>query len=304
MPIPATKDISQQKDFPWLSLLLGVGLFLICYLFGVALRDILSTFAPTSITGNLLDIRSGRNFYRLLQGLSTITTFGLTAFFWSFYSNPNPLQRSIETKKFVSTLFLTLLILVLIQPLIQGLIFQPDGLPISSEWQESLTLKDKQLNSRILQLLNDQDLWGIAGNLIVFCLLPAVFEELLFRKYLTGTLMRVMHPQLAVWLGAIVFSAMHFSITGFLARMILGAILGYFMLWTGNTKISIVGHFLHNLINMTVGILVLRDVLPRSILHPNHYNISAVVFSLVCSIVLLYIFARLWKNHFLDQKHE
>ncbi len=116
--------------------------------------------------------------------------------------------------------------------------------------------------------------------------------------------MRVMHPQLAVWLGAIVFSAMHFSITGFLARMILGAILGYFMLWTGNTKISIVGHFLHNLINMTVGILVLRDVLPRSILHPNHYNISAVVFSLVCSIVLLYIFARLWKNHFLDQKHE
>jgi membrane protease YdiL (CAAX protease family) len=56
------------------------------------------------------------------------------------------------------------------------------------------------------------------------------------------------NKHLAVWLSAIVFSAIHIQFFGFFPRMLLGAYLGYLFLWTGSLWTSVLAHFLNNAI--------------------------------------------------------
>ena len=54
------------------------------------------------------------------------------------------------------------------------------------------------------------------------------------------------NKHIAVWLAAILFSAIHFQMQGFIPRMLLGAFLGYFYLWTNNLWVSIFAHLVFN----------------------------------------------------------
>jgi hypothetical protein len=84
-------------------------------------------------------------------------------------------------------------------------------------------------------------------NLIIIAIIPAIGEELLFR----GVLQRQINiwsknGHLAVWIAAFVFSAIHLQFYGFLPRLILGALFGYFYLWSNNLWVPIIAHFINN----------------------------------------------------------
>lgn len=84
-------------------------------------------------------------------------------------------------------------------------------------------------------------------NLFIVGLVPAITEEFFFRgllQRLFQTWMRNGH--IAVWISAILFSSIHMQFDGFIPRVLLGALFGYFLLWTGNLKLSIFAHFLNN----------------------------------------------------------
>ncbi len=51
---------------------------------------------------------------------------------------------------------------------------------------------------------------------------------------------------MAVWVTGAIFSALHLEFFGFLPRMMLGVVLGYIFLWSGNLWYSIVGHMVNN----------------------------------------------------------
>jgi hypothetical protein len=50
----------------------------------------------------------------------------------------------------------------------------------------------------------------------------------------------------AVWITAMLFSLIHVQFYGFLPRMIMGALLGYFVVWSGSLWTSILAHFINN----------------------------------------------------------
>jgi membrane protease YdiL (CAAX protease family) len=84
-------------------------------------------------------------------------------------------------------------------------------------------------------------------NLLVVAALPAVGEELLFRGLVQRSVERWSgRSHLAVWITAVVFSAVHMQFEGFLPRLLLGAALGYLFLWTRNLWAPIVAHFVFN----------------------------------------------------------
>ena len=84
-------------------------------------------------------------------------------------------------------------------------------------------------------------------SVIVIALLPAVFEETLFRGGIQNLLSRWLKiPVLAVVITAIVFSAVHGSYLGFLSRFALGFVLGWVYYRTGNIWLNIIGHFFNN----------------------------------------------------------
>ncbi len=84
-------------------------------------------------------------------------------------------------------------------------------------------------------------------NLFVMALMAALSEEIFFRGILQKVLIEcTRNKNVAIWMGAALFSAFHMQFYGFIPRMLMGAYLGYLFLWSGSLWPGMVAHFLNN----------------------------------------------------------
>lgn len=86
-------------------------------------------------------------------------------------------------------------------------------------------------------------------NLLVLAILPGIGEELAFRGVLQS-LFRNRH--VAVWVTAFVFSFVHFQFYGFIPRLLLGALFGYVLLWSGRLGLCMLMHATNNALSVLV----------------------------------------------------
>lgn len=85
-------------------------------------------------------------------------------------------------------------------------------------------------------------------NILVMALIPAICEEFVFRGVFQSLLSKAFgNIHLGVWVAAALFSAIHLQFYGFIPRMLLGAIFGYLIVWTGSIWPSVIAHFTNNL---------------------------------------------------------
>ena len=81
----------------------------------------------------------------------------------------------------------------------------------------------------------------------MIAILPAIGEELVFRGMLQPELQRATgNIHAAIWISAIMFSAIHLQFFGFVPRMLLGVMFGYLYYWSGNIIIPMLAHFVNN----------------------------------------------------------
>jgi uncharacterized protein len=121
-------------------------------------------------------------------------------------------------------------------------------------WEEWMKGKEKESAFAAEALLKDKSVGGLIGNLLTIAFTAAFCEELFFRGMMQKTLMKAkVNPHLAVWITAIIFSAIHLQFYGFLPRLFLGAILGYLFYFSGKIWISIIAHFVNNAMVVVVG---------------------------------------------------
>jgi membrane protease YdiL (CAAX protease family) len=97
-----------------------------------------------------------------------------------------------------------------------------------------------------------------AVGVLVIALVPAVAEELVFRGVIQKNLVRWFSPHVGVWLGAAIFSAIHMQFFGFVPRFVLGLVLGYLYLWSGNILVSMAAHFTQNALQLLILYLTQR----------------------------------------------
>lgn len=84
-------------------------------------------------------------------------------------------------------------------------------------------------------------------NLLLIGVIPALGEELLFRGVLQQQLEKwFRNGHLAIWVTALIFSAVHLQFAGFIPRFLLGAILGYLFYWSRNLWVPILAHLVFN----------------------------------------------------------
>ncbi len=88
---------------------------------------------------------------------------------------------------------------------------------------------------------------------LVFALLPALCEELLFRGALLGLLRRSLHPALACLLVGLLFGLLHLHVVRILPTGVLGVLLCVAALRSGSLWVPVVIHALHN------GVLVIAS---------------------------------------------
>ncbi|MDR0422019.1 MAG: CPBP family intramembrane metalloprotease [Proteiniphilum sp.] len=121
-------------------------------------------------------------------------------------------------------------------------------LPASMHEVEQMmrSMEDAALETSSL-LLSGRSAGRLILNLLIVGGVAALSEEMFFR----GALQQFIHERyarghVAVWVSALVFSAVHFQFYGFLPRLLLGGLLGCLFLYTRNLWIAVLFHFINN----------------------------------------------------------
>ena len=101
-------------------------------------------------------------------------------------------------------------------------------------------------------------------NILIIGVMAGLGEELLFR----GTIQRMlttsgMNPHAAIWIVAVLFSAIHMQFFGFLPRLLLGAYFGYLLVWGRSVWLPAGAHALNNSIYVVAMWLYKREGTPE-----------------------------------------
>lgn len=136
------------------------------------------------------------------------------------------------------------------QPLINWLAYANGKMHLPSfmhETEEWMRRSENTLKVITEAFLADKSMGGLILNLFIVAFLAAVGEELFFRGVLQTTLKSVITGKhAAVWITAIIFSAVHMQFYGFIPRVLLGVVLGYLFQWSGSLWVPILVHFVNN----------------------------------------------------------
>ncbi len=93
-------------------------------------------------------------------------------------------------------------------------------------------------------------------NLVVSALLPALLEELAFRKCILGTLQKYGQGT-AVLVSALLFGVIHGGISQSVFAFLVGLVLGFITVKTGSIRTAIAVHFVNNALAVTAEYLTL-----------------------------------------------
>ncbi|SHK02668.1 hypothetical protein SAMN04488028_102538 [Reichenbachiella agariperforans] len=132
---------------------------------------------------------------------------------------------------------------------------------------------------------------------LVVAVLPAVGEELLFRGLIQKYLIRgFKNPHVAIWVTAMLFSAFHFQFFGFVPRMLLGALFGYFYYYSGNLLYAILAHFVNNGLTILMLYLYQNDWVDFDIENTESIPLESVGIFAIIGIGLFVLFTKQFKD--------
>lgn len=114
------------------------------------------------------------------------------------------------------------------------------------------------------QLLDINTLWQFLSSVFVIGVMAGLSEEMLFRGAMQRTMQDSrLNTHAVVWITAIVFSAFHMQFFGFIPRMMLGAWLGYLLVWTRSLWVPIIAHTLNNSTVVFFSYMANKGIMPE-----------------------------------------
>jgi hypothetical protein len=196
--------------------------------------------------GDLSDISS----IKLAQFMQSLGLFVIPPFLLAYFWSEKPLQYlQINREPLSKDVLLAIIIMLSAVPAINllGEINHTIHFPDSLSWLENQLIDmEERAEDLTLRMLEVDTVGGLLVNLGLIAIIPAIGEELFFRGILQQILQNKVKAHAAVWITAIIFSAIHFQFFGFIPRMLMGALLGYLFLWTGNIWVPVAAHFTNN----------------------------------------------------------
>ena len=154
------------------------------------------------------------------------------------------------------------LFIICAMPLAQFAFWLNRQLPLPS-WAHQM---EDSTNALIEGLLAADHPGILLFNILVIAVIPALGEELVFRGILQSSLARLFrNTHLAIWVAAFLFSAFHMQFEGFLARLVLGAVLGYLFYWTRNLWVPIIAHFMNNALQILAQYFFQQELDPSNL---------------------------------------
>ena len=155
---------------------------------------------------------------------------------------------------------------------------------------------EQQTNNITEAMLSVNTIWGLIANIVVIALEAAICEELFFRGVVQRIFTGAFNYHIAVWLTAILFSAIHLQFGGFIPRLILGVSFGYIAIWSRSLYPSIIAHFTNNGIAVLAFFLSYNKIIE---IPTENFGICTGIISLIISGIVLVYFKR---HHYKTEK--
>ena len=201
--------------------------------------------------------RDGLVGMKWLQLLQSVATFLLPALAGAYLWSNTPMQwLHLDSKPSWQEASAAVVIMLLAIPGINLLsawnqqMVLPEWMSGIEQWMRMQEDAAAQLTEQFLRV---DTVGGLLVNIGLMALLPAVGEELTFRGVVQGMFTRNRH--VAIWATAAIFSFVHMQFYGFLPRMLLGAMFGYMLWWTGSLWVPMLMHFVNNCAAVVVAYL-------------------------------------------------
>lgn len=209
-----------------------------------------------SVGANAMNTPAGLNFLKYAQVVQSIGLFIVPPFILAWLFNGKigeylMIDHSSSSNNFLYTALSILMLIPLINFVgeINSKLTLPESLSGVENWMRSMEEAAKVLTEKFLKA---DSMPALLFNVFMVALLPAIGEELFFR----GIVQRIFinwtkNQHWGIWITAILFSAFHLQFYGFLPRMLLGAMFGYLLIWTGSIWVPMLAHFINN----TMGVI-------------------------------------------------
>ncbi|HZK93283.1 MAG TPA: CPBP family intramembrane glutamic endopeptidase [Prolixibacteraceae bacterium] len=213
-------------------------------IYGVNLTEMQNLIQDTSNPKNL-------SILKFFQTLQSIGVFIIPPFIvaWFLSDHVSVFLRYNNKPDFKSVL-LVIAIIYFSNPLINWLTEINSNLSLP-EWMSSVEIwmqnSEDQATKITEAFLSTTSLTTLFTNIAMIGILPALGEELLFRGIIQQLFKKKFgNAHVAIWISAALFSALHMQFFGFLPRLVLGAMFGYMLEWSGTLWLPMIAHFVNN----------------------------------------------------------
>lgn len=143
-------------------------------------------------------------------------------------------------------------------------------------------------------MLRMNTIWDMLLDLLLIGLLTAIVEEFMFRGVIQTIFVRwTKNVHAAVWITAILFSAFHMEFYGFLPRLLLGVLFGYFVAWSGSIWPAVWAHFLNNGTDVVVTYFYQHKIIKDNPDDQHLFNYIGYVISAALLLLLMLIYRKL-----------
>ncbi|MCE5206518.1 MAG: CPBP family intramembrane metalloprotease [Porphyromonadaceae bacterium] len=188
----------------------------------------------------------------LSSALQSVFAIALPAYLVIAFTEDRPSHylKTNNNKKLIWKIIFTVLIFCVSYPFVSFLTRWNSAMELP-DWMSGIEGVLRSMENAAMEttelLLSGNTIGSLILNLVIVAGMAAISEELFFRGALQQFLMeKFRNGHAAVWLTALLFSVVHFQFYGFLPRMVLGTLLGYLFLYSGNFWVPVVFHFVNN----------------------------------------------------------
>ena len=250
-------DLTERPRFsPWaqfaiLLCLVGVGLLVGSF---ISIAIIISNLhVPMAQLKDALLNSTNANLSRTIQFISTFFAMALPAIIFARIVNRKPFSYIGFNNAISGKQVFILVGIVLIGLILSAALSELNAMiPLSKSLAQSFKAMEDEYDKQVFSIANMKTVQDYIMSLIIIALLPAIFEEMLFRGCLQPVMINITkNVFVGILLTGILFSALHGSFYGFLPRLALGLILGYIFYFSKNLWLSIIFHFFNNALGIT-----------------------------------------------------
>jgi hypothetical protein len=294
------KDLHPASKIALVALIALIGLIAFMVLSALLAVPFFGAEAFTGLLNNGLTVdESNVGLLKFFQMAQSIGLFVFPAIIAAFlFGGKLTSYLNLKRRPYVFSGIMAIVIILLASPLINVLgvwnaeMQLPDFLHGIEQWMK----QSEESAAQLTELFVKADTVGVLlFNILLIGIIPAIGEEFLFR----GVIQRIFsewtkNHHVAIWLTAILFSALHLQFYGFIPRALLGAMFGYMFVWSGNLWLPVLAHFVNNTAAVFAYYLYGKGSIsidPDSIGVGTAYQIAAII-SLIFVIVFFLFYYR------------